>query len=117
MPLNLDDLRREKRNAGKHSILVCYPSQDGSEKEIKHTCKTEDISEGGLKIVMRRPLPLGCVLPIEVQVTDLDESFSFTGEVKWCLEINEAPTYFAGIKLLKILKNDYQEWRRIANEL
>ena len=48
MPVNLDDLRREKRNIGKHSILVCYPSQDGSEKEIKHRCKTEDISEGGL---------------------------------------------------------------------
>ena len=65
---------------------------------------------------MRSPLPLGCILPIEVQITDLDEHFCFTGEVKWCLEINEAPTYFAGIKLLKILKNDYEEWRKIANE-
>jgi hypothetical protein len=116
MPKKLDDLRSEKRKTGRHSILVCYPSQDGSEKSIKHACKTEDISIGGLKIIIGRPLPLGCILPIEVQVTDLNECFDFNGEVKWCLEINEAPTYFAGIKLLKISKNDYQKWCEIANE-
>lgn len=112
----LDDLRREKRVAGKHSILVCYPSQDGSQKEEKYQCKTEDISEGGLKIVTRHSLPLGCILPIEILVIDENTSFRFNGEVKWCLEIDEAPTYFAGIKLLKVIENSYQEWRRIANE-
>ena len=116
MQNKLDDLRSEKRTAKKHTILVCYSSQDGSKKEVKHTCKVEDISEGGLKIVIRRPLPLGCILPIEVQVADLNKIFQFHGEVKWCLEIDEAPTYFAGIKLLKIVKKNYQEWRKIANQ-
>lgn len=116
MPQNTEDLRHEKRIAGKHSILVCYPSQDGSDKKEKHTCKAGDISEGGLKIVTRRPLPLGCFLPIEIQVADMEKRFNFSGEVKWCLEIDETPTYFAGIKLIKIDKENYQAWRELANE-
>ena len=116
MPSSKEELRREKRVKSDHAILVSYPSQDGSNKEEKHYCKTKDISEAGLKIVTGRPLPLGCVIPIEIYVEKADTRFSFNGEVKWCLETNDAPTYFAGIKLLKIIKQNYQEWRAIANE-
>jgi len=111
---DLDELRREKRHQNRHAILVSYPSQDGSGIEEKHTCRTEDVSEGGLKVVTRRALPLGCVLPIEVSVDDRAGAFRFNGEVKWCLEIDEAPTYFAGIKLLNIIGKGFKEWQALV---
>jgi len=114
MPNKLDELRSEQRISGKDAIFVCYPSQDGSRKEEKHTCNAEDISQGGIKIVTRRPLPLGCILPIEIQIQDKSIHFSFDGEVKWCLEIDEAPTYFAGIKLVKLDGKSYQQWRNFV---
>ncbi len=114
MEIDIDDLRSQKRLKGSHAILISYPSQDGSEKKIQHTCSTQDISESGLKIVVRRPLPLGKELPIEVHIADTDISFKFYGEVKWCLEVDPTPTYYAGIKLTQVIENKYENWLAIV---
>jgi len=115
MEIDIDDLRSQERRKSFHSILISYPSQDGSNQLVKHTCTTEDISESGLKIVARRPLPLGSVIPIEVNTVKPKEHFKFMGEVKWCLEVDDAPTFFAGIKLIKIVENNYKKWLSVAN--
>ena len=114
MEIDIDELRSQERQKSSHSILISYPSQDGSELKVKHTCSTEDISESGLKVVARRPLPLGSVLPIEINVVEPRDHFKFLGEVKWCLEVDDAPTFFAGIKLVKIIENSYKKWLSIA---
>lgn len=115
MEIEIDDLRSQKRRKTNHSILISYPSQDGSDQSIKHTCSTEDISESGLKVVTRRPLPLGNTMPVSITVSEPEAEFKFLGEVKWCLEVDDAPTFFAGIKLIKILDNSYTKWKSIAN--
>ncbi|TQV76906.1 PilZ domain-containing protein [Aliikangiella marina] len=114
MEIGVDDLRSQKRLKGSHGILISYPSQDGSEKLVQHTCSTQDISESGLKIVVRRPLPLGKELPIEVTIGDEEAVFKFYGEVKWCLEVDPTPTYYAGIKLTRIVENQYENWLAIV---
>lgn len=116
MDIEIDDLRSQKRRKASHKILVSYPCQDGGDERVKHTCSTEDISESGLKLVTRHPLPLGTKLPITVTINEQEETkFEFLGEVKWCLEVDNAPTYFAGIKLVEVLENNYKEWKSIAN--
>jgi len=114
MEIDIDDLRSQKRLKGSHAILISYPSQDGSDKMVQHTCSTQDISESGLKIVIRRALPLGKELPIEVHIADTDDRFTFLGEVKWCLEVDPTPTYYAGIKLTQIVDNNYANWLAIV---
>ncbi|TQV84480.1 PilZ domain-containing protein [Aliikangiella coralliicola] len=111
----LDDLRRQERRQKRHSIVIRYSSQDGSARQETHECNTEDISAGGLKLVIQRPLPLGCVLPVIVQASKPDSRFEFLGEVKWCLEVDEVPTYFIGIKLLQIIENSYENWVSLAS--
>ena len=108
------ELRQHKRQPQNHSLLVCYPRQDGCHGSEKHACSTRDVSEGGLKIITRRSLPLGCIMPIEVHVSGSKSCFKFIGEVKWCLEIDQTPNYFAGIKLLEIVENGYKMWHQLV---
>ncbi|WP_444994141.1 PilZ domain-containing protein [Aliikangiella sp. IMCC44359] len=118
MVIDIDDLRCQKRCQSKFSILLNYICpESGIDDPERCACLTEDISESGLKIVSANALPLGVSFPIEIQVVELNEVFGFLGEVKWCLEVDDAPTFFIGIKLLKVIKNDYKKWLNLIEQL
>ncbi|MET1253715.1 PilZ domain-containing protein [Aliikangiella maris] len=116
MAFDIDDLRAQRRRKRQLSILLTYQQPNhGETKPFEHTCATEDISEGGLKIVSQTPLPLGVSLPLEVKVIKPEQLFKFLGEVKWCLEVDDSPTFFIGIKLLDIIENEYRNWLELVN--
>ncbi len=112
----IDELRSQKRRAGKYSILIAHSSVDGKGVNVKQVCTTKDVSERGLKVVIRKSLPVGEVFSIEVHALKTDSYFKFKGEVKWCFEVDEIPTFFAGIKLIKITENSFDNWVKIARD-
>lgn len=117
MSVDLDDLRSENRTFAEKTISVRYANQSLNNKEETHTCRSQDISAGGLKLISHFPLELGAQMPMEIDLGQMWAVIDVNAEVKWCLEIDEAPTYYIGVKLIKIEKSNRQVWKQFIAEL
>lgn len=113
----LDDLRRERRRFAEHSISVRFndPSRNNIARSI--LCSSQDISAGGLKLVSNSPLALGLEVPMEIDLGNMWAVISVVAEVKWCLEVDDIPTYYIGIKLIDIQKSNLQVWKKFVEKL
>lgn len=117
MPTDLDDLRRENRKYSEEMVTVRYVNASHNDQEETHSCRSQDISAGGLKLVSHRPLALGTEMPMEIDLGSLWAVIDVKAEVKWCLEIDESPTYYIGIKLIEIEKSNRQVWKKFIEHL
>jgi len=77
----------------------------------------QDVSASGLKILTRFSVPLGNVVPLEIDLGELWAVIDVSAEVKWCLEIDEAPTFYVGVKLVDMDKSNLQVWRKFVQSL
>jgi len=109
----MDDLRRDERYSSRHPVVVKLqqPSDEGGEQTC--ICELKDLSRRGLKLVLRRPLSVGSKLPISVRFDTLKQVADITGIVKWCLEIDEFPTYLAGIEILEMSGMNGEDWQKV----
>ena len=116
MSEELDDLRRERRNPVEKSISIKFlnPSQNIQEQ---HVCRSENISAGGLKLLSHHSLPLGNSLDMEIDLGEMWAVIKAIAEVKWCLEIDDSPTYYIGVKLINIEESDKQVWVKFIEDL
>jgi len=117
MSADLDDLRRDDRKYSDEMIIVRYINASQNDQEETHTCRSQDISAGGLKLVSHRPLALGTEMPMEIDLGSLWAVIDVRAEVKWCLEIDESPTYYIGVKLIEIEKSNRQVWKKFIERL
>jgi len=117
MSEDLDDLRRETRKFSDKTISVKYINVSEGGQEENHRCLSKDISAGGLKLVSHRPLALGSVIPMEIDLGNMWAVIDVTVEVKWCFEIDDSPTYFIGVKLTDIEKSNRQVWKKFIEKL
>ena len=117
MSVDLDDLRRERRKHSEETVIVRYVNKSQNNQEETHSCNSQDISAGGLKIVSHRPLALGSEMPMEIDLGSLWAVIDVRAQVKWCLEIDDAPTYYIGIKLIDIKESNRQVWKKFIEKL
>lgn len=117
MSLDVDDLRRENRKLSEKMIVVRYVNESQNNTEETHTCSSQDISAGGLKLVSHCPLELGSEMPMEIDLGSMWAVIDVRGQVKWCLEIDESPTYYIGVKLIEIEKSNRQVWKKFIEML
>lgn len=113
----LDDLRRETRKISDKDISVKFVNKARGNKEEHHVCRSQDISAGGLKLISHRGLALGTIIPMEIDLGELWAVIEVKAEVKWCLEIDNAPTFYIGVKLLEIDKSHRQVWQKFIEKL
>jgi len=113
---DLDDLRREKRNFADKTISIKFIDQTQNVHE-KHNCRSEDISAGGLKLLSHQALQLGQSMKMEIDLGEMWAVINAVAEVKWCLEIDDSPTYYIGVKLTDIDKSDKQVWVKFIEDL
>ncbi len=117
MSVDLDDLRREDRKFSEKSITVRYANSVLNNSEEIHNCRSQDISAGGLKIISHSPLALGSEMPMEIDLGSMWAVIEVKAQVKWCLEIDDAPTYYIGVKLIKIEDTNLQVWKKFIEKL
>ncbi len=117
MSVNLDDLRRENRKFSEEMVIVRYVNQTQNDQEETHSCRSQDISAGGLKIVSHCPLTLGSEMAMEIDLGSMWAVINVRAQVKWCLEIDDTPTYYIGIKLVDIEKSNRQVWKKFIEKL
>jgi hypothetical protein len=114
---DLDDLRRETRKFSAKNISVTIIDQSTDTKSETFLCRSEDISAGGMKIISHCPLAMGHELPMEIDLGEMWAVIEVVAEVKWCLEIDDAPTFYIGIKLIKVEQENLQVWRKFVEML
>ncbi|MCF6193859.1 MAG: PilZ domain-containing protein [Kangiellaceae bacterium] len=114
MPDNLEDLRRENRSTTEKTISVSFSNKKNGTDIQVHQCRLQDISSGGLKILTHISLPLGTVKSIAIDLGKPRGSIQAKAEIRWCLEIDETPTYFLGIKLVEFTKKDLNIWQNFV---
>ena len=117
MPVDLDDLRREDRKFSEKVVTVRYANASRDNQREIHTCSSQDISAGGLKLISHCPLELDSTLDMEIDLGSMWAVVDVKVQVKWCLEIDAAPTYYIGVKLIKIEKNNHQVWTKFIESL
>jgi len=117
MSVELDDLRRERRKFTEQSVIVRF--HDKSNNNVVRTlkCSSQDISAGGLKLVSRTPLALGLEVPMEIDLGSMWAVIEVVAQIKWCLEVDEMPTYYVGIKLIDIKQSNLQVWKKFIEKL
>ncbi len=114
---SLDDLRRDTRVATEHTITVSFVHQQESGRAYSNPCRSQDISVGGLKILTHFPVPLGSIIPMEIDLGEQWAVIEVKAEVKWCLEIDDAPTFYIGVKLIDVDKSNLQVWKKFVQNL
>jgi len=117
MPARLDDLRRDDRKFSEKIITVRYKNASRNNQKETHSCCPQDISAGGLKLISHCPLELDSKLNMEIDLGSMWAVIEVKAEVKWCLEIDAAPTYYIGVKLVDVEKSNRQVWCKFIETL
>jgi len=78
---------------------------------IKNRCRTIDISEGGMKLILNEKLDKGTILDIKISIPKSEKSIYAEGGVAWTEDISERDAFgrrlfFAGIKFSAINEPD-----------
>jgi hypothetical protein len=114
---DLDDLRRERRKFSSKNISVTIIDEATDTGSETFLCRSKDISADGMKIISHCPMALGHELPMEIDLGEMWAVIDVVAEVKWCLEIDDAPTFYIGIKLINIEQENLQVWRKYVEML
>jgi len=82
------------------------------------TCRTLDVSRGGLRVSLDRELTVGAILQIGVEWPDAEDTLYLAGEVKWCREL---PTgqhrWSAGFQLMNADNSDITSWTSLLSAM
>jgi len=75
------------------------------------TCKTVNVSRGGLQVILAEEVTVGAILQIGVDLPGADGTLYLAGEVRWCLPSNdEQSPWMAGFQILNADDSDISRW-------
>ncbi|MFT6732470.1 MAG: hypothetical protein ACJAS9_000650 [Polaribacter sp.] len=115
MNYDIEDLRDDARKFASQQVEVDFPCDGG---KLSHFfCSSKDISSSGVKLISLNVMKLGNTHCIKI---DLGEGYGIikaVGEVKWCLEIDDVPTYYVGVKLQELSATDSENWNKFIDQI
>ena len=88
----MDDRRRHQR-AGVPGEVA-----DASE-ELGGSAMLVDVSEGGLRLMVEGPVPLGTEVQLRLEFVDCDVPIQVLAQVVWC---RQSPPYEVGVRFLEL---------------
>ena len=75
-------------------------------------CMTVDISPSGIRVGVKRELPMGAILQIGVELAGEQHTHHLVGEILWCIpSADEDDFWLVGFQLLDAQDSDIEEWR------
>lgn len=82
-----------------------------SDSERVVSCKTVNVSRGGLQVKLAEELTVGTILKIGVDLPEASSTLYLAGEVRWCLPSNELQNpWLAGFQILNADDSDTERW-------
>jgi len=92
-------------------IELLSPRMGHTEPGRMVTCKTLNVSRGGLQVILEEELTVGAILQIGVDLSSAEDTLYLAGEVRWCLPSNdEQRPWMAGFQILNAHDTDIERW-------
>ena len=116
MNRNSSEKRQHKRIAARDRLFVQVVSCNEQPELVGTTlsCKTMDVSAGGIRIDSSDRIPVGTKLDLWVDVQSRPGKFFLSSDVRWVQESRGIlPSYHLGVELQDGAATDIAEWRRI----
>lgn len=114
-----DEQRRDLRLPVASRIFIELVAPGLAEEDTGEivSCRTLDVSRGGLSVSLDQELTVGAILQIGVEWPDSDDTLYLAGEVKWCRELQGGPhRWCAGFQLRNAEHSDIANWiSRLSN--
>lgn len=104
-----DGRERRKHARLKKKLIVYY--RVITRPHIKNRCRTIDISEGGMKLLLNEKLDKGVLLELKIFIPSHGKHVQAEGDVAWAEEVTEKDAFgrrlfYAGIKFSAINEPD-----------
>ena len=75
------------------------------------TCKSLNVSRGGVQVILSEELTVGAILQIGIDLPGAGETLYLAGEVRWCLPSGDAQhPWMAGFQILNADDSDIERW-------
>jgi hypothetical protein len=92
-------------------IELLSPRLGHSDSGRTVTCKTANVSRGGLQVTLAEELTVGSILQIGVDLPGAETTLYLAGEVRWCLPSkDEQNPWMAGFQILNAENSDIARW-------
>lgn len=92
-------------------IELLSPRMGKAESGRMITCKTMNVSRGGLQVILAEEITVGAILQIGVDLPGAEHTLYLAGEVRWCLPSNdEQNPWMAGFQILNADDSDIERW-------
>lgn len=112
---DIEELRDDARKFATQKVEIDFPCDGG--KLNHYICSSQDISNNGVKLISHRVMQLGNVHCIKIDLGEEFGTVNAVGEVKWCLEIDDVPTYYVGVKLRELSSQHMEKWNKFINQI
>jgi len=108
------DKRQSQRLVASIPVIVSPNEKHQKQESLNYyDCYSKDLSENGASIITHEPFFVGEKLEIIIELPEENSRFLLVAEVKWSLEIDDAPTYFTGVHFLSDTESDCNRWQRV----
>ncbi len=92
-------------------IELLSPRLGQSKSGTMITCRTVDVSRGGLQVILSEEITVGAILHIGIDLPNAPDTLYLAGEVRWCLPSNDAQQpWMAGFQILNADDSDIDTW-------
>jgi hypothetical protein len=92
-------------------IELLSPRLGQAESGRMITCKSLNVSRGGLQVILDEELTIGAILQIGVDMPGAEGTLYLAGEVRWCLPRKDAQyPWMAGFHILNADNSDIERW-------
>lgn len=99
-------------------IELVSPGMDSDETGEIVTCKTLDVSRGGLQVSIDRQVTVGAILHIGAQMPGAAEPLYLAGLVEWCEKTEgSGDSWSAGFKLMNANNSDIDNWASLLTDM
>jgi len=106
----MDERRKEERKQDAHKVDL-KPYSDYMQTFIRRTsfALTENISQGGVKILTDTFLPLDSVVRLEINMARYNRKMTLPGKVRWVFEHEDTRIYEMGLEFVDKSQNNTVE--------
>ena len=82
------------------------------------TCKSLNVSRGGLQVALGEEVTVGAFLQIGVDLPGTEDTLHLVGEVRWCLPSKDQQgSWLAGFQLLNADNSDIERWVKLISTM
>ena len=82
------------------------------------TCKSLNVSQSGLQVVLEEEMTVGALLQLGVELPNAEDPLYLVGEVRWCRPSEDQDnTWLAGFQLMNAVNSDIKHWVELVARL